>query len=68
MNHKEEKGVTGNKIEQANVQKYFTYHVKYGWLFEKRTMCFEMIRARKFEFFGQGLGLKRRHWMWLLVL
>ena len=68
MNHEEEKRVTGNKIEQANVQKYFTYHVKYGWLFEKRTMRFEMICARKFEIFGPGLCLKRRHRMCLFIL
>ena len=59
MNHKEEKRATGNKIQQDNVQKYFTYHVKYGWLFEKRTMCFKMICTRKFEIFGQGLCVKR---------
>ena len=58
MNHEEEKKVTGNKIQQANVQKYFTCHVNHGWLFEKNTMCFEMIRARKFEIFGPGLCLK----------
>ena len=37
MNHEEEKSVTGNKIEQANVQKDLTYHGTYGWLFEKNT-------------------------------
>ena len=63
MNHEEEKKLTGNKVEQANVQKYFTHHVKYGWLFGKGTMCFEMIRARKFEKIGPGLCLKRRHGM-----
>ena len=53
MNHEEEKRVTGNKIQQANVQKYLTYHGKYGWLFEKKTMCFEMIRAqKKLKFLG----------------
>ena len=67
MNHEEEFRVTGNKIRQANIQKYFTYYVKYGWLFEKRTMCFEMICARKFENFGLGLCLKRRHGMCLIV-
>ena len=40
MNHEEEKRVTGNKIEQANVQKYLTYHGKYGWLFETKHDVF----------------------------
>ena len=67
MNHEEEKKVIGYKIQQANVQKYFTYHVKYGCLFEKRMMCFEMIHVPKFENFGQRLSVKRRHELWPFV-
>ena len=42
MKHKEEKGVTSNKIQQA--KKDLTYHGTYGWLFENKkrrvSKCF----------------------------
>ena len=47
MNHEEEERVTGNKIQQANVQKDFTYHGKYGWLFENAHDVFRNdLRAK----------------------
>ena len=65
MKHEEEKRVTGNKIQHA--KKDLTYHGTYGWLFKKNTVCFKMFRARKFENFGPGLCVKKRHGMWLSV-
>ena len=56
MNHE----VTGNKIEQANVQNDLTYHGTYGWLFENTHDVFRNDSRAKIEFFWAGLALKRR--------